>query len=78
MREYNLARQGYDRGIEHTTRREANWMAMILSTQYSEGVTAAQLLGEDEPVKNLKKDMKQAEARMRRIHKAMAKRRVRQ
>jgi hypothetical protein len=48
IREYNLARQGHERQLEDRRRREAEWMAMILNSQYSEaGITPGHLLGEE-------------------------------
>lgn len=67
IREYNLTRQGHERELEDRRRREAEWMAMILNTQYPEGeITAALLLGEA-PEKDTR-------AKLRKADKALAKR----
>lgn len=47
--EFHLARQGYEAKREQDLRTQANWMSMILSSQSTEPITAAQLLGEEEP-----------------------------
>ena len=48
-----MARQGIERQQEHQLRREANWIAVLLSAQCGEEVTAAQLLGEEDEVESL-------------------------
>lgn len=47
--EYHLALQGYEAKRNQEYRTQAGWMSMILSSQSTEPVTAAQLLGEEEP-----------------------------
>ena len=53
MREYHLARQGYEYERENQLRREANWVAVQLSAQSGEEVTVAELLGEEEESESL-------------------------
>jgi hypothetical protein len=63
--EYHLARQGYERQLEATSRREAGWMAMILNSQYPEAdITAEQLLGEEPPERDEQQELKEAEKRL--------------
>jgi hypothetical protein len=46
-REFNLALQGHHAGKEAQLRSQAGWMALLLTAQTGEVVTAAQLLGEE-------------------------------
>jgi hypothetical protein len=61
--------QGHNQAIERQKRREANWMALILSAQSTETVTPAMLLGEEEE-RDLMAELKEADRRIAKLRKA--------
>lgn len=71
MREYNLAKQGSEEEDYKRRRREAEYMTLILNTQYSEPISVEQLLGEEE--ESVEDKLTEAEARLAALQAAQRK-----